>query len=1017
MHRSSLFLLRLIIFFFISSSVTAQKSDLKYLFDKGQIIQYEHRFEVNDTTRGKVVQRQDIKILEFEVLKLGRNKYDMQLELTSSFEKTSFLEGFENKMDRFVTSFDSTANTLVNLADQGRKIRFEMDAWGKVLKIDGIQEFRDEVAMSIHKRKRNALKSRLSYGYITTRISEEYYTKLINDVFPNLHALNSGEPLKSYPWSISDLELVSNMKWTTPTGGNEKPFELITDFHLTRPKNPDSKESFLLDQDGQLFWDQQNHCVDSFNYDGIDRIKMFSEIWNINYWFNVPYYNIEPRKIRFTGKTSIHKIKNLSTVNKPALIIGDIRGCDSCKVVVKFPSSGLKSDIRVFDIDETGQSLSFSGDLPAGPDVITVYFPEDYKLYQSYESDPRQIRIFVRPGDTVKFSLDLRRFGQDIGFFGSTWQEQALLNSYILGYSNLHPNITLQELAQAQKRYEQEKNLYCAEFREWFELESQYEELEYRLNEIMGPNINSIDFNPADSLNSFYKYLNNFNGYKSASYKRFITRIVTAFTATNQGVGVGDYYFSYMLETVGAILKGWDKYYVLATLTDARMNLFYSSVAEKYYRYFITHYRGSEYGNYLEEKWQRYAKILPGQKVLNLSFKDVNNKVHQIEDFRGKVIHLGPFTKPPVFTNRFTQLQNDLVNVKEQELYTKLMEASRKAEDKLQEGLVSILFYTGEEAISQNILDSLKTQNRIYVTDQESVDRIVEHFAGRTDLRLDIDRDLQIAHYYRYPNNNITPTNLLSWPQMEQAPEPPKTINTRLFWAILTAVVFIAMFIFLVIRRRNIRREARQVLKRKMAELELDAVRSRMNPHFLFNALTSIQNLINHNEIDKANTYLAKFAKLIRRILEHSTQKRISLSEEIETLQTYLQLEGLRQVFTCRMNIDPKLDTDAIEIPPLMIQPHVENALIHGIAGLQNKGEIDISFTGDKENLIVQVSDNGIGLKKSRHLESNGLGQGWKLTRQRVDLLNQSFEGRIKVDIIENPNKQGTTVQFVLPME
>ena len=409
---------------------------------------------------------------------------------------------------------------------------------------------------------------------------------------------------------------------------------------------------------------------------------------------------------------------------------------------------------------------------------------------------------------------------------------------------------------------------------------------------------------------------------------------------------------------------------------------------------------------------------MPGEKVHDLSFKDIDGKVHKIEDYLGKVIYMGPFTKPPKFINRSSELKNLLVNVPQQKSYSKFIEQSRKTEDKLEKNFVKIFFYTGDKPLSQQITDSLKTRTSIYVTDPKSVNRITNYFAGRSDLRLIIDRDLQIALYYdNFTNYDLTTTNLLTWPQMEEVLEEPKTIQSRTFWAALASVFFIGFFIFLVIRRRNIQRETQQALKRKMTELELNAVRSRMNPHFLFNALSSIQNLVNHNEVDKANTYLSKFAKLIRKILEHSSQKTISLSEEIETLNTYLELEALRQVFSYRIEIDPNLDTDAIEIPPLMIQPHVENALIHGIAGMSGKGEIVLSFKQNKENLVILISDNGIGLKKTRPLESNGLGQGWKLTKQRVDLLNLSFGGRIKVEIIENDQQAGTSIQFILPIE
>ena len=213
-------------------------------------------------------------------------------------------------------------------------------------------------------------------------------------------------------------------------------------------------------------------------------------------------------------------------------------------------------------------------------------------------------------------------------------------------------------------------------------------------------------------------------------------------------------------------------------------------------------------------------------------------------------------------------------------------------------------------------------------------------------------------------------------------------------------------------------------LKRKIAQLEVDAVRSRMNPHFLFNALGSIQNLVNRGKNQEASLYLARFGDLVRTILTQSSKPVIGLNEEIDMIRNYLLLEQLGSPCTFEIQVNPPIDPATIEVPPLLIQPHVENAVIHGISSLGAAGNIEMIFRLEDNHLICEVTDNGPGYHPGSRPDKEGLGQGWKLTRQRIQLMKEQFGEEVSVEVSsrkpdgeESSGISGTTVTFRLPMQ
>ncbi|NNF34780.1 MAG: histidine kinase [Saprospiraceae bacterium] len=202
-------------------------------------------------------------------------------------------------------------------------------------------------------------------------------------------------------------------------------------------------------------------------------------------------------------------------------------------------------------------------------------------------------------------------------------------------------------------------------------------------------------------------------------------------------------------------------------------------------------------------------------------------------------------------------------------------------------------------------------------------------------------------------------------------------------------------------------------LETEIVRLEKSALQAQMNPHFIFNCLNSIQNYIAINEKRKAMVYLTQFAKLIRNTLEASasTSGTISLQKEIDMLENYIQMEQMRfkGKFDYKLVYDDELDLDDIVIPPMMIQPFAENAIIHGFKGIKEKGLLKISFNMTDEDLIVLVEDNGVGYHPEKS-DKTHKSMAMSITGQRLKFYNDEYPDADNILVENNHENKGTTV-------
>jgi len=226
--------------------------------------------------------------------------------------------------------------------------------------------------------------------------------------------------------------------------------------------------------------------------------------------------------------------------------------------------------------------------------------------------------------------------------------------------------------------------------------------------------------------------------------------------------------------------------------------------------------------------------------------------------------------------------------------------------------------------------------------------------------------------------------------------------------------------IFLWQKRVTAQRDLR---RRQLLEFELKGIRSQMNPHFLFNAMSSIQNLIRKKEQEKADLYLSQFAGLMRRTLRNTAEEYIPLSEELETLQQYCSLESLRQPFDFTFTVAAEIDQQNTYIPSMILQPMVENAILHGLGPKKGERKLSLVINPSLEGLHCEVIDNGIGILAAQAYTKARANQrksyGMKLVKQRLDLLSntpeQSFDITDRSTL--DSTLSGTRVTLIIPTE
>lgn len=224
--------------------------------------------------------------------------------------------------------------------------------------------------------------------------------------------------------------------------------------------------------------------------------------------------------------------------------------------------------------------------------------------------------------------------------------------------------------------------------------------------------------------------------------------------------------------------------------------------------------------------------------------------------------------------------------------------------------------------------------------------------------------------------------------------------------------------------------QSKKVMKaefeKRLANVELNALRAQMNPHFIFNCLNSIDYYILKNETEQASDYLNRFSRLIRLILQNSRSNNVNLRDELESLKLYIEMESLRfeEQFDYCVKIQKDLNLDEIEVPPMLLQPYVENAIWHGLVQKEGKGRLELVITRKNGHLHCVIQDNGIGREASQALKSktatNRKSMGMQIADDRIGMINKLYNSNASITVTDLRNGEGealgTRVDIEIPI-
>ena len=271
---------------------------------------------------------------------------------------------------------------------------------------------------------------------------------------------------------------------------------------------------------------------------------------------------------------------------------------------------------------------------------------------------------------------------------------------------------------------------------------------------------------------------------------------------------------------------------------------------------------------------------------------------------------------------------------------------------------------------------------------------------------IDIDVSARNLEFYKSANereqaqlkiNLLTQQRLLQQEELNQTSQQRKLLIIGILAIIVVGIVIVRN---ILLKKRNVehlkeltdqelRMQKLETIK-QVGEMEMEVLRTQMNPHFIFNSLNSINRFILKNSTTEASDYLTKFSRLVRMILQNSQSKRIPLDQELKSLELYLNLEALRfdDHFSYKIRYEDELDITALQVPPLIIQPYAENAIWHGIMNKKERGQLDIELWTEKGFLYIKITDDGVGRAKAAELagkpNENYVSMGLDITAKRI---------------------------------
>ncbi|HET6559399.1 MAG TPA: histidine kinase [Prolixibacteraceae bacterium] len=521
--------------------------------------------------------------------------------------------------------------------------------------------------------------------------------------------------------------------------------------------------------------------------------------------------------------------------------------------------------------------------------------------------------------------------------------------------------------------------------------DNKYPKIDYPTDFFLEVDTMAILMNPYEWNTSYHKFIESAQVFKQnrlgwATGKRYTGNFLESF------------YFSQ------ASLQGFPLYKQIAKSIDLelRKGLSDNNIVTPYFQDFIKNCTDPSLTEPLKRVYETAEQLKIGKQFPFTSFVLPDSSIFNLEKLKGKPICIILFDGQK---KKINQLKEDIEKYKSDEVEFVLVRS------------------IGGNWIESDI-DSM-ILNKTNVTYLE----IPEKFL-KSDLLLERTKIFMLDKWFHIVENNAEDpmTHTYTGRISEFEKSLRKTIDAKRYsqaeksafiktagWS-LGSILFTLLVGWWIYRIRIRQIKQQEEARRRIKELEIKAIRSQMNPHFIFNALNSIQSLINGNQFKEANIYLSKFAVLLRGVLNNSEKSRVSLSDELKAVELYCQLEQLRFDFHFDITIAENVKDDLIEIPGMIIQPLAENAVVHGISGKGNQGKLNIQVSRQNGHVCIGVEDNGVGLTSQAKDTLSQKGFGLKLVEERINILN--LEGKeAQLTVRDRENNSGTLATLIIPID
>jgi two-component system, sensor histidine kinase YesM len=334
---------------------------------------------------------------------------------------------------------------------------------------------------------------------------------------------------------------------------------------------------------------------------------------------------------------------------------------------------------------------------------------------------------------------------------------------------------------------------------------------------------------------------------------------------------------------------------------------------------------------------------------------------------------------------------------------------------------------------TENAIEALKESYKIAASTgrtfeaRESLKQLIDHYTSVGDDKSSLEmygEFLQNLDRIILSDNSLTDAKTFKVTEERiRRLESEKTLKDELIsrkntfnYFLIGSMVLLLLFFGSIVK-------ALYSIKTKNKEIALQSLRREMNPHFLFNSLNSVNQFIAQNNELEANKYLTSYSNLMRNTMENSNKDFVTLGNEIENLTEYLELEHLRfkDKFDFEINVDEKLDPETIWVPNMIVQPHLENAIWHGLRYKEGKGLLKMNFTLSKKIITITIDDDGIGPTKSSELKTHNQkahqSRGLTNTKERMTLLNELYKTKMSFSVTEKKSPEtGTIVEITFPI-